>query len=90
MMVTAFEISIFLFAIGFFLWDTAIHYSASFGDRLLSIFGVILSGAYVSIFLFTKEAFQNKIFFFYNKPDLLSYSDYMTFKVNKYAKTFFS
>ena len=57
---------------------------------MLSIFGVILSGAYVSIFLFTKEAFQNKIFFFYNKPDLLSYSDYMTFKVNKYAKTFFS
>ena len=90
MMVTAFELSVLFFAVGYFLWDTSIHYAAPAFDRFLNILGIILSGLYVSIFLFTKEAFQNKILFNHSRPDLLSYSDYMSFKINKYAKTFFS
>jgi hypothetical protein len=90
MMVTAFEISIFLFAVGYFLWNRSIHYTASAGDIFLNILAIILSGAYVSIFLFTNEAFHSKIFKFYNRPGIISYSDYMSFKINKYAKTFFS
>ena len=26
----------------------------------------------------------------YNKPDVLSYSDYMSFKINRFAKTFYT
>ena len=90
LMVSAYEANIFFFALGYFIWDQGIHYTANGGLRFLNVLGFLIAGAYVGFFMFTNEALQNRVLRNHNKPDVLAYSDYMTFKINKFAKTFYS
>ena len=56
----------------------------------MNIVSVLLSAVYIGIFLFTTESFRHKVLLFRSKSDIFSYSDYMDFKTNKFAKTFFT
>ena len=87
---STFEMTLLFFSISHFFWDLSIHYDAIFGYKFLNIAEILLSAAYIGIFLFTTERFRNKILFFRSKSDIFSYTDYMEFQTNKFAKTFFT
>ena len=89
-MVSALEFSLFMFALGYLIWDTGVHFGANGGFIFMNVLALLLSGTYVAIFMFSSETTKNKILRNYKKPDFLSYSDYMSFKINKFAKTFYT
>ena len=82
--------SLVFYALSFFLWDLRIHYDSTTGYKLMNIASLLLASIYVSVFMFSTDKFKFKLFRFRNKLDVYSYRDYMDFKINKYAKTFFT
>jgi hypothetical protein len=75
---------------GFFLWDTGIHYSSNGGLIFLNVVSFVVPAIYVFVFTYYHEATRNKLLRNHKKPDVLSYSDYMSFKINRFAKTFYT
>lgn len=90
MMISALEFSLFMFALGYLIWDTGIHFAANGGWIFLNVLALFISGLYFAIFLFATENTKNKLLRCYKKPDHLSFSDYLSFKINKFAKTFYT
>ncbi len=88
--VTAFEVSMFLFAIGHFVWDLSVHYDSNTDYRVLNFVSPILSLIYVSFSLFASDSLRKKVFMNKGHPDPNSYNIYMSFPESKFSKTFYS
>ena len=88
--VTAFEISMFLFAGSHFVWDLSIHYDSSKKYRILSFVSPILALIYILLNLFTNDYSAWKQFFMStNRPDPYSFTHHInTFDKGIFPKSY--
>lgn len=88
---TIFEVSLFFFTFGYFLWDLYIHYDPvqrSVKVKPINIVSLVISAQYAGFYLFVPQAVKNKIIGSQEKMYFESYAYYE--KENKFKSTYFS
>jgi len=53
---------VFLFALGFFLWETPVHYDISAGFRVVNILNLAIASIWVLLAFFMPARIKDKLF----------------------------
>ena len=61
LVIKAFEFSIFVFALGFFIWQSDVHFNATAGFRAINIITLVLAVLFIIFAIVVPNRIKNKI-----------------------------
>jgi hypothetical protein len=83
---TIFEVTLFFFTFGYFLWDLHIHSEGGIKIKPLNIISLVISAQYAGFYLFVPQGVKNKIIGNQEKMYFESYDYYQ--KADKFKTTY--